>query len=150
MTKVPEHVVGHTNFHAPAQIYSNFFDKKFDKKIDQKVAAVRRQLTIDEEETHLSNIVQQKNVDKFFNEMINNFLIEIEAHRKMIHLEIEEVGTQRQNDIEEILEQISPEKNIVRDFMDDIEYDSVEFVAAASKLQNKGSKNLMCLLEGYI
>ena len=63
----------------------------------------------------------------------------MEAHRKMIHFEIDEVGTQRQNEIEEILEQISPEKNITRDFIDDIEYDSVEFIKAAAKLQSKGN-----------
>ena len=57
----------------------------------------------------------------------------------MIHFEIDEVGTQRQNEIEEILEQISPEKNITRDFIDDIEYDSVEFIKAATKLQSKGN-----------
>ena len=71
--------------------------------------------------------------------MKNRFLVEMEAHRKMIHFEIDEVGTQRQNEIEEILEQISPEKNITRDFIDDIEYDSVEFIKAATKLQSKGN-----------
>ena len=53
--------------------------------------------------------------------MKNRFLVEMKAHRKMIHFEIDEVGTQRQNEIEEILEQISPDKNITRYFIDGIE-----------------------------
>lgn len=80
----------------------------------------------------------KKSFDYHLENMCETFLNEIEAHRKMLHIEIDRVAAARGKDLEQVEVKIVEEKKFLRDFVDDIEYDSIEFINSATVLQTEG------------
>ena len=76
--------------------------------------------------------------DARLDEALESFLCEMEAHRQMLHIEIERTAAARRQALDKIVAKLDEESKLCKDFVDDIEYDSIEFIQSAGELLTEG------------
>lgn len=135
--KVPEHQTKHAKYHQPDEIYKKIFDNDFEPELIKKLGKMTVQLKSEQQQLNNNRRNMKKSFDYHLENMCETFLNEIEAHRKMLHIEIDRVAAARGKDLEQVEVKIVEEKKFLRDFVDDIEYDSIEFINSATVLQTE-------------
>lgn len=135
--KVPEHKEDHPDFHKSDRLFpevnSQHFEHVMRRNIDDLQCLLRSEIhQLNNQERALKIEVQQR-----VHDMTEDFTNELSAMMRCMHFDLNDAVKQRRVEGQKNLDQCEDDFRLLKDYIDDVEHDSFDFISTAATAQTK-------------